>query len=88
MHVAYDMRGDTTPWYVRTGDLRQVITRKKETTRMSTCLRTCIAQCVLAAACLIATTATPVNADDSDTTTKVSGVISKIQPGRILVTTS
>jgi hypothetical protein len=29
-----------------------------------------------------------VQADDRDTTTKVSGVISKIQPGRISVTTS
>lgn len=42
---------------------------------------------VLALACLIPVIATLVGADDRDTTTKVSGVISKIQPGRISVTT-
>lgn len=55
---------------------------------MSTFLRTSITQCVLAVACLIAVTATQANADDHDRTTKVSGAISKIQPGRISVTTS
>ncbi len=54
---------------------------------MSKFLRT-IARCLLVAACLTAVTATQVNANDRDTTTKVSGVVSKIQPGRIAVTTS
>jgi hypothetical protein len=55
---------------------------------MTIFLRTSIMPCLLAAACLIAVMATQVQADDRDTTTKVSGVISKIQPGRISVTTS
>jgi uncharacterized protein YacL (UPF0231 family) len=55
---------------------------------MNTFFRTSVRRCLLAAACFIAVTATPVHADDRDTTTKVSGVISKIQPGRIAVTTT
>jgi hypothetical protein len=55
---------------------------------MRTFLTTFITRCLLPAACLIAVTATLVHADDRDTTTKVSGVISKIEPGRISVTTS
>lgn len=55
---------------------------------MNKFLRLSIVQCSLAAACLMVVTATPVNADGRDTTTKVSGVISKIQSGRISVTTS
>ncbi len=54
---------------------------------MSPLLRTSIARCLLAMACLLVATATHVKADDRDTTTKVSGVISKIDPGRISVTT-
>lgn len=55
---------------------------------MSTFLRTFITRCLLAVACLTAVTATHVNADDRDMTTKVSGVISKIDSRRISVTTS
>ena len=55
---------------------------------MRTLLRTSIMRCLLAAACLVAITAAQGHADDRDTTTKVSGVISKIQPGFISVTTS
>lgn len=47
-----------------------------------------IAQVLLAAACLIAVLATQASADDRDTTTKVSGVISQMHSGRISVTTS
>jgi hypothetical protein len=55
---------------------------------MSTFLRTFITRCLWAVACLMAVTATQVNADDGDMTTKVSGVISKIDSRRISVTTS
>jgi hypothetical protein len=55
---------------------------------MTKFLRTSLTQCLLASTCLIAVMAIQVQADDRDTTTKVSGVISKIQPGRISVTTS
>ncbi len=53
---------------------------------MGTFLRISIMQCLLGVACLIAVTATQVNADDGDTTTKVSGVVSKIESARISVT--
>lgn len=43
---------------------------------------------VWALACLVPALATQAGADDRDTNTKVSGVISKIDPGRISVTTS
>jgi hypothetical protein len=49
---------------------------------------TSITRCLLAAVCLIAAAVTQADADDRDTTTKVSGVISKIKPGRISVITS
>jgi uncharacterized protein YacL (UPF0231 family) len=45
-------------------------------------------QCFLAAACLLAVTATQVNADDQVWTTKVNGVISEMRSGLIMVTTS
>lgn len=55
---------------------------------MFKCLRRTIMPCVLASTWLIVGTATQVRADDRDTTTKVSGVISKIHDGRITVGTS
>jgi hypothetical protein len=55
---------------------------------MRTFLRTATAQCFLAAACLLAVTATQVNADDQVWTTKVNGVISQMRSGLIMVTTS
>jgi hypothetical protein len=55
---------------------------------MTTLLRISTVRCFLAAACLIAVTATQVHADDRDTTTKVNGVISQIRSGLITVTTS
>jgi uncharacterized protein YacL (UPF0231 family) len=45
-------------------------------------------QCFLAAACLLAVTATQVNADDQVWTTKVNGAISEMRSGLIMVTTS
>lgn len=47
-----------------------------------------IPQLLLGLACLMLVVATQASADDRDTTTKVSGVISKIHSGRISVTTS
>jgi uncharacterized protein YacL (UPF0231 family) len=55
---------------------------------MSTFSKTAMAQCFLAAACLLALTATQVNADDQVWTTKVNGVISEMRSGLIMVTTS
>ena len=55
---------------------------------MTTFLRTATAQCFLVAACLIAVTATQVNADEQVWTTKVNGVISQMRSGLIMVTTS
>jgi hypothetical protein len=55
---------------------------------MTTFLRTATARCFLAAACLTAVTAAQVNADDQVWTTKVSGVISQMRSGLIMVTTS
>src|SRR6188472_4268201 len=66
---------------------RQLIIRKKEP-HMTTFLRTATAQCFLVAACLIAVTATQVNADEQVWTTKVNGVISQMRSGLIMVTTS
>jgi hypothetical protein len=55
---------------------------------MSTFSKTAMEQCFLAAACLLAVTATQVNADDQVWTTKVNGVISEMRSGLIMVTTS
>jgi hypothetical protein len=55
---------------------------------MTTFLRTSTVQCFLAAACFLAVTATQVIADDQVWTTKVSGVISQMRSGLIMVTTS
>ena len=51
-------------------------------------LRTVTAKWFLSAACLIAVTATQVNADEQVWTTKVNGVISQMRSGLIMVTTS
>lgn len=51
-------------------------------------LRTVIMQGLLVMGCFVAGTAIPVNADDRDTTTKVNGVIDKMQSGLMSVTTS
>jgi hypothetical protein len=61
---------------------------QNEESRMSTFSKTAMAQCFLAAACLLAVTATQVNADDQVWTTKVNGVISEMRSGLIMVTTS
>lgn len=45
-------------------------------------------QLLLGLTCFMCVMATQANADDRDTATKVSGVISKIHSGRISVTTS
>ena len=55
---------------------------------MSTFSETAMAQCFLASACLLAVTATQVNADDQVWTTKVNGAISEMRSGLIMVTTS
>ena len=55
---------------------------------MHTFLRTATAKWFLSAACLLAVTATQVNADDQVWTTKVNGVISQMRSGLIMVTTS
>lgn len=54
---------------------------------MTTFLRTAVRYC-LVVTCLVAVTATQVNADDQVWTTKVNGVISQIRSGLIMVTTS
>ena len=55
---------------------------------MTTFLRAATAQCVLAAAYLMAVASTQVHADDQVWTTKVSGVIAQMRSGLIMVTTS
>lgn len=55
---------------------------------MTTLLGTAIVRCFLAVTCLVAVTATQVHADDQVWTTKVSGVISQMRSGLIMVTTS
>ncbi len=55
---------------------------------MTAFLRTATVRCFLAAACLIAITATQVNADDRDTTTKVNGIISQMRSGLIMAGTA
>jgi uncharacterized protein YacL (UPF0231 family) len=55
---------------------------------MHTFLRTATAKWFLIAACLIAVTPTKVHADDQVWTTKVSGAISQMRSGLIMVTTS
>jgi hypothetical protein len=55
---------------------------------MTTFLRTTILRYFLAVTCLVAVMAAQVHADDQVWTTKVSGVISQIRSGLIMVTTS
>ncbi len=55
---------------------------------MTTFLRTALVRYCLAVTCLVAVTATQVSADDQVWTTKVSGVISQMRSGLIMVTTS